>query len=217
MKKFLFLYCNNNKDDNNFNKKILWSFKEDHNFEKIYFYLYKDKNNIIKDHKIKTNKSCVYLLFNKVSNHFYVGSSTNIVRRLRNYLNINYLNLQKNINMPICKALLKYGYDNFSLIIVKYVAEFNLIKRESFWIKSLNPYYNVLLEVYSSIGYKHTEEIRKKLKNIKTGSFHKDETKKLISINLKGSKNLVKSILWKQSYLYPNTSLKGKFLFMIIC
>ena len=59
--------------------------------------------------------------------------------------------------MPITAALLKYGQNNFALLILEYVEVKNLTIRETYFITNLLPYYNVLKQGYSSIGYKHTE------------------------------------------------------------
>jgi len=61
------------------------------------------------------NKSGVYIWVNLINGKKYVGSSKDIRARLYQYYNVNYL---VNYNMYIYKALLKYGYSNFSLDIV---------------------------------------------------------------------------------------------------
>lgn len=40
---------------------------------------------------------------------------------MRSYLNNSYLNRNKNANMPIVKALLKYGQNNFAVLIIEYL------------------------------------------------------------------------------------------------
>ena len=71
-------YCsnlNNNVDqDNTHNLKV----------EKVYENFKEDRIIIVKEEK---GRSGVYLLINKVNNHTYVGSSTNLASRMRNYLN----------------------------------------------------------------------------------------------------------------------------------
>lgn len=47
----------------------------------------------------------------------YVGQSENILRRMNNYLNNSYLRDTKN-NQVFPRALLKYGQNNFCLIII---------------------------------------------------------------------------------------------------
>jgi hypothetical protein len=60
--------------------------------------------------------------------------------------------------MYIYRALLKYGYSNFSLEILEYCDPKDVIKREQYYIDLLKPQYNVLKTAGSSTGYKHTEE-----------------------------------------------------------
>uniref|UniRef100_UPI0020007371 hypothetical protein n=1 Tax=Exserohilum turcicum TaxID=93612 RepID=UPI0020007371 len=71
------------------------------------------KLDILKDNR---EKSGIYLWENKINGNVYVGSSTNLTVRLIKYFN----HLLKYSNMNICKALLKYGYSNFSLHILEY-------------------------------------------------------------------------------------------------
>jgi group I intron endonuclease len=85
---------------------------------------------------------------------------------MRNYLNNMFLKNQKNINMPIVKALLKYGQNNFAVLIVEYVDLKNLAIRETNFINRLLPYYNVLKQGYSSVGYKHTEDTKQMLSEL---------------------------------------------------
>ncbi len=72
-----------------------------------------------------------------------MGSSINIASRMRNYLNDAFLNKIKNSNMPISKALLKHGQNNFAVLIVEYVNIHELTTRETYFISQFLPYYNV--------------------------------------------------------------------------
>lgn len=76
---------------------------------------------------------------------------------MRSYLNNSYLNQNKNANMPIVKALIKYGQNNFAVLIIEYLEPDKINIQETHWIVKLLPYYNVLKQGYSSVGYKHTE------------------------------------------------------------
>jgi hypothetical protein len=51
---------------------------------------------------------------------------------MKNYLNNSFLNYKKNVNQPIIKALLKYGVENFSLIILEYTNDNLIFDRETF-------------------------------------------------------------------------------------
>lgn len=84
---------------------------------KVYDNFKEYRVNILKEER---DKSGVYCLINKVNGNSYVGSSINLASRMRNYLNKAFLKSQPNANMPITKALLKYDYSNFSLLILEY-------------------------------------------------------------------------------------------------
>jgi group I intron endonuclease len=62
--------------------------------------------------------------------------------------------------MLINKALIKYGYSNFSLEILEYCEPSRVVTREQYYIDLLKPEYNILKVAGSSWGYKHTEESR---------------------------------------------------------
>jgi group I intron endonuclease len=79
---------------------------------KIYQNLTQDRASLIKENNGKVG---VYCLVNLVNGHFYIGSSSNLAVRMRNYLNNSFLNQSQNANMPIVKALLKYGQHNFAV------------------------------------------------------------------------------------------------------
>jgi group I intron endonuclease len=166
-------------DDNQDNTKNLKA-------EKVYENFKEDRIKIINEEK---GRSGVYFLINKVNNHTYVGSSINLASRMRNYLNKAFLKSKQNINMPITKALLKYDPSNFSLLILEYVEPAFLTARETFYITHVMPYYNVLKQGYSSLGYVHTEETKKLLSELAKNRVHSDETKGLIARAVTGENN----------------------------
>lgn len=153
---------------------------------KIYNSLKEDRVNIIKEQR---DKSGVYCLINKVNGHSYVGSSINLASRMRNYLNKAFLSSKENANMPITKSLLKYDYSNFSLLILEYAKPEFLTSRETFYITQVIPYYNVLKQGYSSLGYTHTEETKKLLSELAKNRTHSDKTKGLIARAVTGENN----------------------------
>ena len=51
------------------------------------------------------------------------------------------------------------------------------------------PYYNVLKQGYSSLGYKHTDETKKLLSELAKNRVHSDVTKGLIARALTGENN----------------------------
>lgn len=153
---------------------------------KVYNNFKENRLQLLKDQKDKTG---VYCLVNLINGHIYIGSSINLSSRMKNYLNNTFLKDKKNNNMPIAKALLKYGQDNFAVLIVEYVNVESLTSRETYYITHLLPYYNVLKQGYSSLGYKHTEATKQMLSELAKNRTHSDITKNLISKALVGENN----------------------------
>ena len=152
----------------------------------IYDNFKENRVNILKEQK---DKSGIYCLINKNNGHSYIGSSINLASRMRNYLNTTFLKSKQNINMPIVKALLKYNPSDFKLLILEYVDLKNLTIRETYYITYVLPYYNVLKQGYSSLGYKHTKETKALLSLLAKNRVHTDETKALIARALTGENN----------------------------
>ena len=122
-----------------------------------------DNADIQKLQAIKENKgkSGVYRWTNKVNGKSYVGSSINLVKRFTNYYSFNYISKSK---MSISKALIKYGYSNFTLEILEFCDPSDAIVIEQHYIDILKPEYNILKIAGSSLGYTHTEETLAKFK-----------------------------------------------------
>ena len=152
----------------------------------IYPNFKEDRANILKEQK---DKSGVYCLINKINGHSYVGSSINLASRMKNYLNTTFLKSKQNNNMPIVKALLKYNHSNFTLLILEHVEAQYLTVRETYFITFVIPYYNVLKQGYSSLGYKHTKETKQLLSELAKNRVHSDVTKGLIAKALTGENN----------------------------
>jgi group I intron endonuclease len=124
-----------------------------------------DKEKIVKENQ---NKSGVYRWTCLSTKLTYVGSSVNLGKRLKNYY--SYSSLTRSKSMIISKAILKYGYSNFSLEILEYCTPEECIKREQYYLDLLNPEYNILKIAGSTLGYKHTEETLAKFKERKLTS-----------------------------------------------
>jgi len=77
-----------------------------------------NKCKILQENK---NKIGVYRWINNITCESYVGSSSNIGKRLGKYYSIGYLNNKLSLhNSRIYEALLKYGYSNFNLEILEF-------------------------------------------------------------------------------------------------
>ena len=167
----------------------------DLNVEKKYEDAFTMKKDILKENE---GKSGIYMLTNKITKDTYIGQSTDLKKRFTNYFNISYLK-SKN-NLIISRALIKYGYSNFSVSILEYCNKTDLLKREQYYFDKLNPQYNILKIAGSSLSYKHSEETRlkisKKLKGIYVkeksalyGRYLTEETKKIMSLKKIGENN----------------------------
>ncbi|XWW92062.1 GIY-YIG endonuclease (mitochondrion) [Cordyceps javanica] len=153
---------------------------------------------ILKDNK---NKSGIYKWTNKVTNDIYVGQSIDLAKRFIRYFNLSYLKNRE--SLVISRALIKYGYSNFSLDILEYCDIKDLTEREQYYMDKLNPKYNTLKVAGSSSGHKLSEEtkakISKSLKGIYVGEksplfgrTHSEETKALMSLTRTRVNNLGK-------------------------
>jgi group I intron endonuclease len=133
----------------------------DYSSVKLYENVDKDKLLIIRENK---EKAGVYRFFNLTNGKSYVGSSSNLVRRFREYLSIYYLELQlEKGRSNICAALLKHGYSSFQLEILEYCTPDRVIEREQYFLDLLKPEYNILTTAGSSLGHLHTDEAKAKI------------------------------------------------------
>ena len=114
-------------------------------------------------------KSGIYRWVNQINGKSYIGSSINITRRMYEYFNSKHLLSKK---MIIYKALLKYGYSAFSLEILEYCDEKDIILREQYYLNLLNPEYNILENAGNSFGFQHSEETKFKISEGLKGESH---------------------------------------------
>ena len=66
--------------------------------------------------------------------------------------------------MAINKALLKYGYSNFSLQIIEYCNRDSVRTREQHYLDNLAHEYNILPTAGSCLGRKHSEATKAKIR-----------------------------------------------------
>lgn len=113
--------------------------------------------------------SGIYMILNKITKDYYIGSaSTNrFYARFSNHL------IYFRGNKVVKAAVKKYGLKNFSFIVLELfpyiVTQENnrdLLDLEDKYLKLLLPNYNILTEAGNSFGYKHTEIDRQKMKDI---------------------------------------------------
>src|SRR5437588_4338719 len=102
------------------------------------------------------------------------------------YFNENYL--RKNKSMYICNSLIKHGYFNFSLTILEYCSPDKCLEREGYYLKLLNPEYNISQDPSAPMsGRTHSDKSKKKISDALIGSKHSDDTRKILSDIKKGN------------------------------
>jgi group I intron endonuclease len=100
----------------------------------------------------------------------YIGSSVNLSRRFYAYYSEQSFKIQlQKEKSAIYSAILKYGHSNFKLEILEYCELSDVIDREGYYFNLLKPEYNLLPIAGSSLGYKYSEEARKKMSIAQTG------------------------------------------------
>ena len=216
----------NNQNKNKFNYRHYSTNTNSGNYSKVVTDFLTDKNlnavacfedlqlqvtkNIINEYS--KNKAGVYLILNKVTLDYYIGSAATSKFYSRFHKHLISL-----IGSKIVKnAVRKYGLNNFSFIILElFPEEVNkennkkLLDIEDFYLKSLLPNYNILTEAGNSFGYKHTEIDRIKMK-----TNYSEECRNRIGLLNKGKKlseitikRIREKALFRSSYSYSQESL----------
>ena len=80
------------------------------------------------------------MLTNKLTDEIYVGQSVDLSKRFIRYFSLSYLKSKE--SLIISRALIKYGYVNFSVSILEYCDKSILTEREQYYLDKLEPKYN---------------------------------------------------------------------------
>lgn len=160
----------------------------------LHFFLPSVENRSDEIKSLCLGKFGVYLIRNELNRFCYIGSalsktsnSNRLYYRFRNH----FYNTAKSSNKNLKEAMETYGIHNFSFHILCFSSQDLVRKDEQAFLNLLNPEYNVLSFVNSSLGYKHSEEIKlkrnssverkKRIGNLNEGKSLKDSTKKKLS------------------------------------
>lgn len=108
-------------------------------------------------------KSGIYLFTNLVNGKRYVGSSSDIYKRLHDHKSL--LKNNKAHNSHFQSAWNKYGEESFIFGILEYCDEKIRFDREQYYIDTLKPEYNNSLNVEPNFGIPCSEETKKKISN----------------------------------------------------
>ena len=113
--------------------------------------------------------SGIYMIVNKVTGDYYIGSAATNRFNSRFCNHVIYFRGSKVVK----SAVKKYGLENFAFIVLELYPNIvtkennkELLDLEDKYLKLLLPNYNILTEAGSSFGYKHTEVDRQKMKDI---------------------------------------------------
>lgn len=111
--------------------------------------------------------SGIYKITNLINNKIYIGSTVNL--KNREYVHFYELKNNKHINPHLQHSFNKYGIDNFKFEILATCPKEYLIKLEQWFLDTQNPELNIYKKAYSPLGYKHKQETKDKLSNLKKG------------------------------------------------
>jgi len=130
--------------------------------------------------------SGIYMIRSQVNGKRYIGSAVN----LRNRKAVHFCSLRKNDhgNIHMQRHYNKHGEADLQISIMELCTKEKLIKREQYYIDTLNPRFNILKVAGSRLGCIISEAHKRKLLELRTGSKHSEETKRKMSKVHKGRK-----------------------------
>lgn len=128
-----------------------------------------DKARILAENR---KKSGIYKFQNLITGKVYIGSAQNISKRFSQYSRISCLKI--NTTMYICRALLKYGNENFSFEILEYCGVKDLMEREGYYLNLFErqnvPLYNIATAPTAPMaGRKHSPKTIQQMSDAKIG------------------------------------------------
>jgi len=152
---------------------------------------------------MKLHTGEIYKITNLVNGKIYIGLSK---LDRKKFEKSKYYGSGKLIK----PAIKKHGLQNFKREIIEEVPIEQLNEREIFWIKELNSKvpigYNIVDGGNTTLGYKHSEETKAKMRKRKSS----EETKQKIRLKMFGNKNGVLSVKYKQSRRLAGFVMKPK-------
>jgi len=109
----------------------------------------------------------IYQIQNQSNGNRYVGSTVNLNKRWAAHLCT--LRHRRHDNQHLQRAFDKYGEGAFAFCVIEHIDDaLRLIPREQYYLNILKPEYNMAPTAGSSLGYRHTEEARRKMSELWT-------------------------------------------------
>jgi group I intron endonuclease len=138
------------------------------------------------------NNIGIYLLRNTATGKVYVGQSTNLEKRKRQFFTSGERCFSKNYK-GIVDEIKLYPRNLWTHEVICFCSKDSLDELEKLWIrlyKSTNPEYgyNKAIGGKGSLGTRLSEEHKAKIREINIGKKHSDESKKKMSEALSGEK-----------------------------
>lgn len=135
------------------------------------------------DHEVGAQ---VYIALNLVNGKKYIGVTSH--KRLQRRVNEHFSIAKKGFPYVFCKAIRKYGRENFTFTTVRTFSNCDAALAEEIrLIKVLKPEYNLTLGGQGNFGHIVTDAQKKRLVEVHTGNkyrvgmTHTDEVKELLS------------------------------------
>lgn len=149
--------------------KQLTEFIAEKKLKPVFVYEHLEEESTRNQIRIETKAlSGIYLILNKVTMDYYIGSASTGRLHTRFVNHLIHLSGSKILK----SAVRKYKLSKFAFLVLEIYPEVitiknnkNLLNLEDFYLKSLLPNYNILTEAGSSFGYKHSEFTRIKMKS----------------------------------------------------
>ena len=164
---------------------------------------------------LQTNHyNCIYMYINKINNKRYVGKAKNFNKRHKEHKNSSNNKNNKGYDLPLHKAIRKYGIDNFEIkILAENISNEKINEYEIFFIKRYDTLikngkgYNIAIggdggNTFLNLSDEKMKEIKDKMsKNNKGennpfyGKHHSDEIKNNHSEFMKGNNFPCKKVI----------------------
>jgi len=183
------------------------------NHVKFYENIFDMKKDILNENK---GKSGIYMFTNNITKKIYIGQSSDLSKRFKNYFNLSYI--KSKANLTINRALIKYRYPNFSVSILEYCDKSDLLTREQFYFDKLNPQYNILKKLKENnplFEKTHSENSKELMGQKALGRKHSENTKLKLSVISGNTVNIYEKFSSKGFKLigsFVSARRAGKFL-----
>lgn len=136
---------------------------------------------------MSSRSSGVYKIVNLISGKCYVGSAVNLKSRERDHF--RDLTAGKHTNQKLQRAWSKYGASAFTFVVIERLQSNALIEREQHWMDVLNAVrggYNISPVAGSQLGFRHTEDARRRMSISQTGKKRAPEAVEKTASALRG-------------------------------